>query len=83
MTNHNHTWALVLAAGEGSRLHALTTTADGVAGQRNSPVPTRAKYYLPEPSVNLDSFGSSRHQPVGARKRLSVVCAVMSSQGRR
>jgi mannose-1-phosphate guanylyltransferase len=31
MTNHNHTWALVLAAGEGSQLHTLTTTADGVA----------------------------------------------------
>jgi mannose-1-phosphate guanylyltransferase len=31
MTNHNHTWALVLAAGEGRRLHTLTTTAEGVA----------------------------------------------------
>jgi dTDP-glucose pyrophosphorylase len=31
MTNHNHTWALVLAAGEGSRLHTLTTTAEGAA----------------------------------------------------
>lgn len=31
MTNYNHTWALVLAAGEGSRLHTLTTTAEGVA----------------------------------------------------
>jgi dTDP-glucose pyrophosphorylase len=29
MTNHNQTWTFVLAAGEGSRLHTLTTTADG------------------------------------------------------
>jgi mannose-1-phosphate guanylyltransferase len=30
--NHNiHTWALVLAAGEGNRLHSLTTTSTGVA----------------------------------------------------
>ena len=26
-----HTWALVLAAGDGSRLHSLTTTTAGVA----------------------------------------------------
>jgi mannose-1-phosphate guanylyltransferase len=31
MSNRQHTWALVLAAGEGSRLRSLTTDADGTA----------------------------------------------------
>ena len=31
MTGHANNWALVLAAGEGSRLRSLTTTADGLA----------------------------------------------------
>src|SRR5512147_1706981 len=31
MTDSGHTWAIVLAAGDGSRLRSLTTTAVGVA----------------------------------------------------
>jgi mannose-1-phosphate guanylyltransferase len=31
MSNRQHTWALVLAAGEGSRLRTLTTDASGIA----------------------------------------------------
>lgn len=62
-----HTWALVLAAGEGSRLHVLTTTSSGVA--------------VPKQFCSLDGGASllydalRRARVIAPRERTCVVVA--------
>lgn len=67
-----HNWALVLAAGEGTRLQALTLTASGVA--------------VPKQFCSLASHQSLLHDALG-RARVVVrperTCAIVAEQHRR
>ncbi|HET6471036.1 MAG TPA: NTP transferase domain-containing protein, partial [Pseudomonadales bacterium] len=65
------TWAVVLAAGEGSRLHDLTTTSIGVA------VPKQFCSLHGGPSLLQDAL--RRAQSVAPPER---VCAIVASQHR-
>ena len=70
--NESSTWALVLAAGEGSRLRTLTTTANGIA--------------VPKQFCSLRG-GSSLLQDALRRARdvtdPSRICSIVASQHRR
>lgn len=66
-----HTWALVLAAGEGARLASLTTTASGTA------IPKQYCSLWEGPSLLEDAL--RRAQRVVARER---VCAVVDARHR-
>src|SRR4030095_2964760 len=68
----NHTWALVLAAGEGSRLRTLTTTHNGVA------VPKQFCSLQGGPSLLQETL--HRAEAIAPRKR---VCTIVAAQHRR
>lgn len=72
MINSEHTWALVLAAGEGSRLRRLTTIADGVA------VPKQ--FCSLQGGASLLSDALQRAQRVAPRRR---ICTIVAHQHRR
>jgi mannose-1-phosphate guanylyltransferase len=71
MTRGQHDWALVLAAGEGSRLRSLTTTDTGVA------VPKQFCSLLGEASLLQEAL---RRGAVVARP--DRICAIVASQHR-
>ncbi len=67
-----HNWALVLAAGEGSRLQALTTTASGIA--------------IPKQYCSLDGGSSLLHNAVQRARVVAPTertCAVVARQHER
>jgi mannose-1-phosphate guanylyltransferase len=68
----NHTWALVLAAGEGSRLRALTTQPCG------TPVPKQFCSLNGERSLLEDAMQRARSQVAPER-----VCAIVAQQHHR
>jgi mannose-1-phosphate guanylyltransferase len=68
----NHTWALVLAAGEGSRLRTLTTTHNGVA------VPKQFCSLLGGPSLLQEAL--QRAETIAPRSR---ICTIVAAQHRR
>jgi mannose-1-phosphate guanylyltransferase len=68
----NHTWALVLAAGEGSRLRTLTTTHTGVA------VPKQFCSLQGGPSLLQEAL--HRAEAIAPRRR---ICAIVAAQHRR
>lgn len=72
MNAAEHTWALVLAAGEGSRLRSLTTTTGGVA------VPKQFCSLQGGRSLLHDAL--ARAQGVAPRRR---ICTVVAEQHRR
>jgi mannose-1-phosphate guanylyltransferase len=72
MSNRQHTWALVLAAGEGSRLRTLTTDASGVA------IPKQFCSLHGGTSLLLDTL--RRAHGFAARNR---ICAVVAESHRR
>lgn len=67
-----NTWALVLAAGEGSRLRSLTTAADGTA------VPKQFCSLLGGPSLLQEAL--HRAQSIAPRER---ICTVVAEHHRR
>jgi mannose-1-phosphate guanylyltransferase len=67
MSTHQHTWALVLAAGEGSRLRSLTTDASGTA------IPKQFCSLHGGASLLLDSL--RRAHTVATRNRIASVVA--------
>jgi mannose-1-phosphate guanylyltransferase len=67
MSNRQHTWALVLAAGEGSRLRTLTTDASGTA------IPKQFCSLHDGTSLLLDTL--RRAHGVAARNRIGAVVA--------
>jgi mannose-1-phosphate guanylyltransferase len=72
MNNRAHTWALILAAGEGSRLRSLTTTTSGIV------VPKQFCSLYGGPSLLQDALlRASRVAP------LQRVCVIVASQHRR
>jgi hypothetical protein len=71
MTENKHTWALVLAAGDGSRLRSLTTTTDGVA------VPKQFCSLYGGPSLLQDALDRAKHVAP-----MSRVCCIVASQHR-
>jgi mannose-1-phosphate guanylyltransferase len=68
----NNTWALVLAAGEGSRLRSLTTTANGIA------VPKQFCSLRGGPSLLQETL--HRAEAVASRQR---ICTIVAAQHRR
>ena len=72
MSHRQHTWALVLAAGEGSRLHSLTTDATGTA------IPKQFCSLHGGTSLLLDTL--RRAHSVAPRDR---ICAVVAEAHRR
>jgi mannose-1-phosphate guanylyltransferase len=68
----NHTWALVLAAGEGSRLRTLTTTHTGVA------VPKQFCSLQGGPSLLQEAL--HRAEAIAPRRR---ICTIVAAQHRR
>jgi mannose-1-phosphate guanylyltransferase len=66
-----HTWALILAAGEGSRLHSLTTTTDGVA------VPKQFCSLYGGASLLQDALDRAAHVAPASR-----VCCIVATQHR-
>jgi mannose-1-phosphate guanylyltransferase len=71
MTTGEHTWALVLAAGEGSRLRRLTTTSSGVA--------------VPKQYCSLHGGLSLLHESLrraGAVAAREHICTVVAEQHR-
>ena len=72
MSQIDQTWALVLAAGEGSRLRRLTTTTEGVA------VPKQFCSLHGGPSLLHQAF--ERAASVASRSR---ICSVVAEQHRR
>jgi mannose-1-phosphate guanylyltransferase len=66
-----HNWALVLAAGDGSRLHSLTTTSSGVA------IPKQFCSLHGGPTLLQETLQRARSIASGAR-----VCAVFAEQHR-
>lgn len=71
-TDTGHNWALVLAAGEGSRLHALTTTASGVA--------------VPKQFCSLGGSASLLHEALRRARAVTEperICAVVAEHHRR
>lgn len=72
MYERPHTWALVLAAGDGSRLRALTTAASGTS------VPKQFCSLYEGPSLLQEAL--SRAQAVTAGNR---ICVVVAEQHRR
>jgi len=71
MSTANHTWALVLAAGEGNRLRSLTTTESGVA------VPKQFCSLFGESTLLEDAL--SRASVVAPIER---ICAIVAGQHR-
>ena len=69
MNDAAHTWAVVLAAGEGSRLRKLTTTASGTA------VPKQFCSFLGGCSLLSDTI--QRAQAVTGLRR---ICAIVAKQ---
>jgi mannose-1-phosphate guanylyltransferase len=69
MSGHGNTWALVLAAGEGSRLHSLTRTQSG------SPVPKQFCSLWQGPSLFHDALIRAR-----AVASNEYICAVVARQ---
>jgi mannose-1-phosphate guanylyltransferase len=69
---HPHQWALVLAAGDGSRLRALTTQPCG------TPVPKQYCSLSGGPSLLEDALTRARSQVAAAR-----VCAIVAQQHHR
>lgn len=72
MTSRGNTWALILAAGEGTRLRSLTTTRSGVA--------------VPKQFCSLNGGASLLQealQRAAAVARPDRICAVVASQHRR
>jgi mannose-1-phosphate guanylyltransferase len=69
---HGHTWTIVLAAGEGSRLRSLTTTKSGVA------VPKQ--FCSLSGGASLLEEALSRAEAVSAREH---ICIVVAEQHRR
>jgi len=67
MSNRQHTWALVLAAGEGSRLRTLTTDASGIA------IPKQFCSLHGGTSLLLDTL--RRAHGFAARNRIGAVVA--------
>ena len=67
MSNRQHTWALVLAAGEGSRLRTLTTDASGTA------IPKQFCSLHGGTSLLLDTL--RRAHGFAARNRIGAVVA--------
>jgi mannose-1-phosphate guanylyltransferase len=72
VSESGHTWALVLAAGEGSRLKSLTTTLSGLA------IPKQFCSLNGGPSLLQEAL--HRAEAVAPRNR---VCAVVAEQHRR
>ena len=72
MSEPTHTWALVLAAGEGSRLRALTTAASGTS------VPKQFCSLYEGPSLLQEALGRAR-----AVAPETQICAVVAEQHRR
>ena len=72
MVDESNTWALVLAAGEGSRLRALTTLPSGIA------VPKQFCSLYEGPSLLEEAL--RRGESVADRSR---ICAVVAAQHRR
>ncbi len=68
----NNTWALVLAAGEGSRLRSLTTTASGQA------VPKQFCSLQGGPSLLQEAL-----QRAAAIAPLQRTCSIVAAQHRR
>jgi mannose-1-phosphate guanylyltransferase len=69
MNTHHHTWAVVLAAGEGSRLRSLTTDASG----RSTP----KQYCSLFGGSTLLEDAVRRGQAIAGRERL---CAIVAAQ---
>jgi mannose-1-phosphate guanylyltransferase len=69
MLTHDHTWAVVLAAGEGTRLHSLTMDAIG------RPVPKQYCSLFGGPTLLQDAL--RRGLALTGRKRL---CAIVATQ---
>ena len=72
MNHKNNSWALVLAAGEGSRLHSLTTTESGLA--------------VPKQFCSLHGGPSLLHEALERAAVVASphrVCAVVAAQHRR
>jgi mannose-1-phosphate guanylyltransferase len=67
-----HTWALVLAAGEGSRLQSLTMTASGIA------IPKQFCAFGRSPSLLHDAL-----RRAGAVATPDQICAIVAEQHRR
>jgi mannose-1-phosphate guanylyltransferase len=72
MSNSTNTWALILAAGAGSRLHSLTTTSDGVA------VPKQFCSLYGGQSLLQDALDRADHVAPQSR-----VCCIVAAQHRR
>jgi len=72
MMNNSNTWALVLAAGEGSRLRSLTTTPGGLS------VPKQFCSLVGGPSLLQEAL--HRAEAVAPRQR---ICTVVAAQHRR
>jgi len=72
MNNVGHTWALVLAAGEGSRLRSLTTTSGGLA------VPKQ--FCSLQGGLSLLHEALRRAEAVAARER---ICTIVARQHQR
>ncbi len=72
MTEHGKTWVLVLAAGEGSRLRTLTTTANGTA------IPKQFCSLRGGPSLLQEAL--RRAQAIAPCER---ICAIVAAQHRR
>jgi mannose-1-phosphate guanylyltransferase len=71
MSERTHTWALVLAAGEGSRLRALTTAASGTS------VPKQFCSLYDGPSLLQEALGRALAVAPEAQ-----ICAVVAAQHR-
>ena len=72
MTDSGHTWAIVLAAGDGSRLRSLTTTAVGVA--------------VPKQFCSLHGGPSLLHDAVRRAESIAPperICTIVAKQHRR
>jgi mannose-1-phosphate guanylyltransferase len=72
MTINNNAWAIVLAGGEGSRLHALTTDASGVAVPKQFCSLAGGQSLLAETVQRAASFVEPEH-----------ICVVVAAQHRR
>lgn len=70
--NNNNTWALVLAAGEGSRLRSLTTTATGQA------VPKQFCSLQGGPSLMQEAL-----QRAASIAPIQRTCSIVAAQHRR